>query len=102
MELLRNKQDRLKALNVEIAEREKYKRSQESQINELIESGNTELMSLVHDVAVARQELREVKTDLRLASREKGELNGTLLAIREEISISVTQTIFVGSAPAYG
>lgn len=101
MQLLRSKQDQLKALNVEIVEREKYKRGQESQITEMIETGNSQLMELVHDIAVAKQELREVKTDVRLAIREKMELHMALSDIREEISISIIQTVFVGTSPVY-
>jgi len=68
---LLSKQQKLKDLNIAIAERTDYYREQERLINDLVEKGNDELMILTHEIAIAKRELREVKTDLRTGSQDK-------------------------------
>lgn len=92
-------QETLRALEATIAERQKYYRDQEKLINELVESGNTQLMGLIHEIAVAKQQLRDLKTDVRTAAQDKVRLNEDLVQIQSEISITVVQ---LQSAPAYG
>lgn len=80
-----SKQDKLKALDEQIAERSKYLKNQEQVINETVESGNTRLMELNHDIALAQQELRDLKVDIRNARRDKSQLTDDLAGIRNDI-----------------
>lgn len=96
------KRDELKALNAEIAERYRYYTHQEAQIKELVESGNTQLMGLHHDIIMATQRLREIKTDIRTAAQDKVLLNEDLEQIRGEIQITIRRTTFIGFAPSFG
>jgi chromosome segregation ATPase len=96
------KQQELKALDEAIAERKKYLREQESVIKETIETGNTQLMGLHHDIMLAKQILRDIKTDIRTAAQDKVLLNEDLTNIREEIHLTVVQTTFIGVSPAFG
>jgi chromosome segregation ATPase len=93
------RQDKLKALDAAIAERTKYLRDQEKLINDLVEAGNTQLMGLAHDIAVAKQLLLGLKTDIRTMARDKVLLNEDLEQIRQEIRITVVE---VDVAPAFG
>lgn len=79
----------LRAINAEIEERRRYFNAQETQIKELVESGNTQLMGLHHDIMVARQQLREIKTDVRTAAQDKVRLNQDLEQIRGTIHLTV-------------
>lgn len=56
-----------------------------------------QLMGLTHDIAVAKQELRSLKTDIRTAAQDKVLLNQDLDQIRSEIQITV-----VGVVPTFG
>jgi len=95
--------EELRALNAEIAERRTYYNKQEAQIKELVESGNTQLMGLHHDILVATQRLRDIKTDIRTAAQDKVLLNEDLEQMRLEIQLTVVkQTTFIGIAPAFG
>jgi chromosome segregation ATPase len=78
------KQAELKTLDNAIAERKIYHRQQEALINEACESGNSELMSLDHDIVVAKQALRDLKTDIRTAALDKVLLNNDLDHLRQE------------------
>jgi hypothetical protein len=92
----------LKALNDLIAERKRYYREQEALITELVECGNTQLMGLNHDILLANQELRGIKTDIRTAAQDKVLLNEDLDIIRKDIELIVVNTTFVGVSPAFG
>lgn len=92
----------LKALDDAITERKRYLREQESLIAELVESGNTQLMGLTHDIMLAKQELRSIKTDIRTAAQDKVLLNEDLDQIRTEIQLTVVRTTFVGISPVFG
>jgi chromosome segregation ATPase len=96
------KRQELKALDDAIAERKRYLREQEALITELVESGNTQIMGLHHDILLAKQELRSVKTDIRTAAQDKVLLNEDLDQIREEIQLVVVRTTFVGVSPVFG
>lgn len=91
----------LKALNEAIAERQRYHRQQEALINDLMESGNTQLMGLHHDILMAKQELRHIKTDIRTSAQDKVLLNEDLEIMRVEATMMVIPTMFVGFAPAF-
>jgi hypothetical protein len=78
------KQAELAALNHTIAVRKKYHREQEALIAEMTERGNSTLMELHHDIAVARQQLRDLKTDIRTAAQDKVLLNEDLETMRLE------------------
>lgn len=86
----------LKELNELIADRKRYYRAQEVLIAEMVEAGNTELMGLTHDIILAKSELRGIKTDIRTAAQDKVLLNEDLEQIRNEISLTVVRTTFVG------
>lgn len=90
----------LRAINAEIEERRRYFNAQETQIKELVESGNTQLMGLHHDIMVARQQLREIKTDIRTAAQDKVRLNQDLEQIRGTIHLTVIETSTIGFIPA--
>jgi chromosome segregation ATPase len=96
------KRQELKALDDAITERKRYYREQESLIAELVESGNTQLMGLTHDIMLAKQELRSIKTDIRTAAQDKVLLNEDLDQIRTEIQLTVVRTTFVGISPVFG
>lgn len=99
----RSKQAELKALNAEIAVRAKYKRDQEAQIAELVESGNTQLMGLHHDIVTAKQELRSIKTDIRTAAQDKVLLTEDLTQLQKELTeLDPEPTPFIGVVPAFG
>lgn len=91
----------LKALNETIAERQRYHRQQEALINDLMESGNTQLMGLHHDILMAKQELRHLKTDIRTFAQDKVLLNEDLEIMRGEATMMVLPTMFIGISPAY-
>lgn len=93
------KRQELVALNAEIAERTQYKKDQEKQINELVETGNTQLMALSHDIEVAKKELRDLKTDLRKNKQDKVLLNEDLTRMRTE---AVELDTRLSVAPAFG
>lgn len=61
----------LSSLKDQIAERTKYLRDQERVITDTIESGNTQLMELNHEIALARQMLKDLKVDIRNARQDK-------------------------------
>lgn len=84
--VIKTKRATLKCLNEEIADRVKYRRDNETKINELVEAGNTQLMGLTHDIELAKKELKEIKTDIRTAAREKVLLNEDLDALRTELT----------------
>lgn len=79
------KKQELRALNAEIMERELYKKEQERAINELLESGNTQLMTLNHDILMATQQLRTIKNDIRNSKTDKILLEEDLQLIRVQI-----------------
>lgn len=94
-----NLRSELAELNREIIERKRYLRNLELQIAEVTDAGNTKLMGLQHDVLVAKQTLRDLKTDIRTAARDKQLLNHELDSLQVTI---VQQTTFVGVSPAFG
>lgn len=96
------KRQELKVLDAAIAERKLYYRQQEALIKELVESGNTALMSLHHDILLAKQQLREVKTDIRTAAQDKVLLNEDLETMRNEAQLLVVRTTFIGVTPVFG
>jgi hypothetical protein len=51
---------------------------------------------------LAKQILRDIKTDIRTAAQDKVLLNEDLTNIREEIHLTVVQTTFIGVSPAFG
>lgn len=97
-----NKLLELKGLNDLIADRKRYHKEQEALITDLVESGNTQLMGLNHDILVAKQELRGIKTDIRTAAQDKVLLNEDLDQIRDEIQLTMVRTTFIGISPAFG
>lgn len=92
----------LRALEKLIAERERYHREQEALIRDLVESGNIQLMALNHDILLAKQELRNIRVDIRTAAQDKVMLNQDLELIREDIRVTVIQTTYAGISPAFG
>lgn len=103
--LAKSKQDKLlelKAINDLILERKRYHRQQEVLIADLVESGNTQLMGLHHDILLAKQELRGIKTDIRTAAQDKVLLNEDLETMREDAELLVVRTTFFGFAPSFG
>lgn len=96
------KRQELKVLDEAIAERKRYFREQETLITDLIESGNTQLMGLHHDILMAKQELRSVKTDIRTAAQDKVLLNEDLETMRGEAQLLVVRTTFIGVSPVFG
>lgn len=74
----------LSSLNSQIAERAKYLRDQERIITDTVESGNTQLMGLNHDIAVATQQLKDLKVDVRNARQDKRLLEEDLEILRSE------------------
>jgi hypothetical protein len=71
-------------------------------IAELVESGNTQLMGLHHDILLAKQELRSIKTDIRTAAQDKVLLNEDLETMRGEAELLVVRTTFIGISPIFG
>lgn len=96
------KRQELKALDEAIIERKRYYRDQEALIKEMVESGNTQLMGLHHDILLAKQELRSLKTDIRTFTYDKVLLNEDLQTMRGEAEMLVVRTTFVGFTPAFG
>jgi chromosome segregation ATPase len=80
------KEQQLAELDRQIAERKKYYRDQEALINDLVESGNTRLMGLTYEITAGEQELKNLKTDIRLAKQDKQLLDEDLQAMRAEAS----------------
>lgn len=97
-----SKRQELKALDDAIADRKRYLREQEALIKDLVESGNTQLMGLHHDILLAKQELRGIKTDIRTAAQDKVLLNEDLETMRGEAELLVVRTTFVGFTPIFG
>lgn len=79
------KKRELRELDAAIAERKKYYAEQETLINELVESGNTQLMGLTHDIQIAQQELRTLKVEVRTGRKDKQLLEQDLDTVRSEI-----------------
>ena len=96
------KRQELKALDEAIVERKRYYREQEALIKDLTESGNTQLMGLHHDIMLAKQELRSIKTDIRTAAQDKVLLNEDLEIMRTDAELLVVRTTFIGFTPAFG
>lgn len=96
--MLAAKRKELRAINLEIANRKQYRVDQERQIAEAAESGNTQLMGLAHDVLVAQEVLRQLKTDIRTAKQDKKLLNQDLEELREELG----QIGNMSTVPAFG
>lgn len=96
------KRQELKALDEAIADRKRYYRDQEALIRDLTESGNTQLMGLHHDILMAKQELRSLKTDIRTFTYDKVLLNEDLENMRGEAELLVVRTTFIGFTPAFG
>lgn len=90
---LEQKRKELKELDDAIAERKQYHNAQKKLVNDMVEAGNTQLMGLTHDIAVAKQELRDLKTDIRAASRDKVMLDGDLQAIRRDLEQAASGTM---------
>lgn len=96
---LEAKRKELRALNDTIADRKRYRNEQEKLINELVETGNSQLMNLIHENALAKKELRDLKTDIRTAAQDKVILNEDLEGLRGELAIAAGQLTTV---PAFG
>lgn len=96
------KRQELKALDEAIAERKRYHRDQEALIVDLVESGNTQLMGLNHDILLAQQQLRNIKTDIRTAAQDKVLLNEDLETMRNDAELLVVRTTFIGFGLALG
>lgn len=79
------KQAELRVLDEALADRKKYHRQQEILISETVEGGNSQLMLLTHEIAIAKKELRDLKTDIRTAAQDKVLLNEDLENIRQQI-----------------
>lgn len=84
-----DKKQKLKDLNIIIAERADYFNTQEALINELIEKGNDELLMLSHEIALAKKELREIKTDIRTSSQDKVLLMEDLRGLQVQVATLV-------------
>lgn len=95
------KRQELKLLDGLIADRKKYHRKQEALITDMVESGNTQLMGLNHDILLAKQELRDIKTDIRTAAQDKVILNKALGSMRTEIELAEVPATFIGASPAF-
>lgn len=80
------KRQELKALDDAIAERKHYLSEQQKLVGDMVEAGNMQLMSLAHDIEYAKQELRDLKTDVRMAVRDKVMLEGDLQVLRIELT----------------
>lgn len=75
----------LQELDRQIAARKKYYGEQEKLINDLVEAGNMQLMNLNHDILLAKQELKDIKTDTRNAKRDRGQALSDLEEMRTEL-----------------
>lgn len=95
--MLAERKQELKALESDIQARKAYLREQEALIAEIIEKGNTQLMELSHDIAVAKQMLRDIKTDIRTAAHDKALLMQDIQGLQIQIT---QQTLII--APAIG
>lgn len=58
-------------LEKEILDRATYYRQQEALIKDLVESGNTELMGLHHEIMEAKRILSDLKIEIRTARQDK-------------------------------
>lgn len=96
------KRQELIVLDATIKDRKRYHREQEALIRDTIESGNTQLMGLHHDILLAKQELRDIKTDIRVGRQDKVLLNEDLEIMRDDAELLVVRTTFVGFSPAFG
>jgi arginine deiminase len=92
---LKAKRAELHVLDDLIAERKRYYDIQEALISELVESGNTQLMGLTHEIALEQQELRNLKIDKRLLIQDKIMLSHDLVIIREDIGNATTGMAFM-------
>lgn len=95
------KRAKLKALDDAIAERRKYYNDQEKLITDLVEAGNTELMGLHHDILLAKQELRNIKTDIRTFAQDKVLLKEDIVVLQREIAVLVPTGTLVLPAFAF-
>lgn len=93
---LRRKRQELRALEAEIVERFLYKKEQEALIAELIEAGNTELMSLNHDILLAQQQLRAVKNETRNCRQDKQLLTDDLEMLKVQIGRFTDPDVSIG------
>jgi hypothetical protein len=87
----------LQVLNKTITDRQQYHRQQELIIADMIERGNTVLMGLTHDIALAENELRTLKVDVRLALQDKLMLRQDLEELRQELGSLSTDVVFTSS-----
>lgn len=90
-----DKRAELKQLNEAIAKRKVYLREQEKLINDTVEAGNTELMTLVHDIALAKKELREIKTDIRTRSQDKVLLLQSIETLQVQVSPMIPVAVVI-------
>lgn len=81
---LKAKRAELKVLDDAIADRKQYHKDQEKLIHECVESGNTQLMGLNHDITLAKAELKDLKTDIYKGRQDKRQLDEDLAEIRRE------------------
>lgn len=94
------KRQELKLLDELIAERRQYYRQQEALITDLVESGNCQLMGLHHDIALANQVLRELRTDIRTGRQDKVLMEEDLQTLQIEIGILVPNQRMI--LPSFG
>lgn len=94
------KRAELKVLNKAIAKRKKYYREQEKLIIDLVETGNTQLMGLNHDIMFAKKELRDIKTDIRTFAHDKVLLVEDIRVLQVEMNVLAPTGPLV--LPAFG
>lgn len=84
---LNQRRAELRDLNQAILERKKYLRDQEALLAEIIERGNGELMMLTHEIAIAKKQLRELKTDIRTSAQDKVILMQSITMLQLQVAV---------------
>jgi predicted nucleic acid-binding Zn-ribbon protein len=75
----------LRAVKGEIAERNQYRGEQERIITDLIDQGNMRLLELNYDIKLAKQTLRDLKTDIRTAAQDRELVRDDLESLKNEV-----------------
>lgn len=83
---LKRKRQQVRVLDALITERAHYQREQELVITAMVEAGNTELMGLNHEILVARQVLKDLKTEIRTSRQDKRLMEEDLDQLRVQIT----------------
>lgn len=77
------------SVNSDIANRKKYLKELEAQIEEITERGNSELLALDVEIKQARKALKDLKVDIRNKMHEKQDLEEGIEQMREDMLMQV-------------